>query len=110
MKQLINYVISDFKRDLISVHIQLIQLKVVCNENGGKVTNVRNRSQTVAIEICLPFNFAVVFDFVYFRFRHSKTKSIGDVLINGKTLKIACCRKIVSGLSNLAQNQLLLIP
>jgi hypothetical protein len=37
-------------------------------------------AQTAAIEVCLPFNFAVVFDFTYFRFRPSKAKSIGDVL------------------------------
>jgi hypothetical protein len=31
------------------------------------------------MEVCLPFNFAVVFDFMYFRFRPSKAKSIGNV-------------------------------
>ncbi len=36
----------------------------------------------VSIEVCLPFNFAVVFDFTYFRFRPSKAKWIGYVLPN----------------------------
>jgi hypothetical protein len=52
-------------------------LKVVCNENHGgvrKVAYIQYRSQTVAIEVCLPFNFAIVFDFMYFRFRPSKAK------------------------------------
>ncbi len=41
------------------------------------------RSQTVAIEeVYFPFNFAVVFEFIHFRFRPSKTKSIGNVLTN----------------------------
>ncbi len=46
------------------------------------MANNRNWSWTAAIEVCLPFNFAVVFDFLYFRFRPSKTKSIGNVLTN----------------------------
>ncbi len=41
--------------------------------------NDRNWSLTAAIEVCLPFNFTVVFDFMYFRFRPSKAKSIGNV-------------------------------
>jgi hypothetical protein len=52
-------------------------LKVVGNEKEGgakKVANDRNWPQTAAIEVCLPYNFAVVFDFVYFRFRPSKAK------------------------------------
>jgi hypothetical protein len=44
------------------------------------VANVRNISRTVAIEVCLPFNLAVVF--MYFRFTFSKAKSIADVLMN----------------------------
>jgi hypothetical protein len=28
---------------------------------AGKVANVRNRSRTTAIEVCLPFNIVVVF-------------------------------------------------
>jgi hypothetical protein len=47
-----------------------------------KVAYIRYRSQTVAIEVCLPFNFAVVFDFIHFRFRPTKAKSIGNVLKN----------------------------
>jgi hypothetical protein len=55
-----------------------VPLKVVGNkkEGGGvkKVANDRNWLQTAAIEVCLPYNFAVVFDFMYFHFRASKTK------------------------------------
>ncbi len=36
-----------------------------------KVANDRNWHRTAAIEVCLSFNFAVVFDFMYFRFRPS---------------------------------------
>jgi hypothetical protein len=39
-----------------------------------KVANDRIWSRIAAIEVCLPFNFAVVFDFMYFRFRPSKAK------------------------------------
>ncbi len=52
-------------------------LKVVGNEKEGgvkKVANDRNWPQTAAIEVCFPYNFAVVFDFMYFRFRPSKAK------------------------------------
>jgi hypothetical protein len=58
--------------------IQNIQgLKVVGKEKEGgakKVANDRNWPQTAAIEVCLPYYFAVVFDFMYFRFRPSKAK------------------------------------
>ncbi len=56
-----------------SVHL----LKVVGNEKEGgfkKVANDRNWPQTAVIEVCVPYNFAVVFDFVYFRFRPNKAK------------------------------------
>jgi hypothetical protein len=45
-------------------------------ERGGvkKVANDRNWPQTAAIEVCLPYNLAVVFDFIYFRFRPNKEK------------------------------------
>ncbi len=46
----------------------------------GKVSNIRNMSQTAAIEVLFFFNFAVIFDFMYFRFRPSKANWIGDVL------------------------------
>jgi hypothetical protein len=48
----------------------------------GKVANDRKWSWTAAIEVCFPFNFPVVFDFMYFRFRPCKAKSIGNVLPN----------------------------
>jgi hypothetical protein len=44
----------------------------------------RNRSRTVAIEVCLLFNFAVVFTFNLFSFPPSKAQSIGDVPMNRK--------------------------
>jgi hypothetical protein len=47
-----------------------------------KVAYDRKWPRTAAIEVCLPFNFAIVFDFMYFRFRPSKAKSIGNVLKN----------------------------
>ncbi len=42
--------------------------------------NVQNMSLTAAIDVLFSLNFAVVLDFMYFRFRHSKAKSIGNVL------------------------------
>jgi hypothetical protein len=39
-------------------------------------------SLTVAIDVLFSVNFAVVFDFMYFRFRPSKAKSIGNVPTN----------------------------
>ncbi len=38
------------------------------------MANVRNRSRTVTIELCLSFNFAVVFIFNVFPFPPSKVK------------------------------------
>jgi hypothetical protein len=44
------------------------------------VPNLHNMSLTLAIVVLFSVNFAVVFDFMYFRFRPSKAKSIGNVL------------------------------
>ncbi len=41
-----------------------------------------NLARTAAIEVHFSINFAVVLDFIYFRFRPSKAKSIGNVLPN----------------------------
>ncbi len=41
-----------------------------------------NVSWTAAIDVLFSINSAVVFDFMYFRFRPSKAKSIGNVLTN----------------------------
>jgi hypothetical protein len=41
-----------------------------------------NLSRTAAINVLFSINFAVVFDFMYFRFRPSKEKLIGNVLTN----------------------------
>jgi hypothetical protein len=38
----------------------------------GKVPNVHNMSLTAAIDVLFSVNFAVVFDFMYFRFRPVK--------------------------------------
>jgi hypothetical protein len=40
----------------------------------GKVSNTRNMSRTAAIDVLFSLILAVVFDFMYFRFRPSKTK------------------------------------
>jgi hypothetical protein len=47
-----------------------------------------NLARTAAIEACLPVNFAVVFDFTYFRFLPSKAKRIGNVLPNRRNAAI----------------------
>ncbi len=44
---------------------------------------IRYRSRTVAIKVCLLFNLAVVFIFI-FPFLPSKAQSLGDVPMNGK--------------------------
>ncbi len=46
------------------------------------MANVSNGPQTMPIEVCFSFNFAVVFDFNLFPVPPSKAKSIGDVLTN----------------------------
>ncbi len=43
--------------------------------------NVHNMSLTAVIDV-FSVNFAGVFDFMYFRFRPSKAKSIGNVRTN----------------------------
>ncbi len=70
-------------------------LKVVGNEKVGG----SGMCQSVPIWLgprwsrffCL-FNFAVVFDFTYFRFRPSKAKSIGNVLTNRQNPTNCCLR------------------
>jgi hypothetical protein len=46
------------------------------------VPNVHNMSLIAAIDVLFSVNFAVVFDFMYFHFRPSKAKSIGNVPTN----------------------------
>jgi hypothetical protein len=48
----------------------------------GNVSNGPNLFQTAAIDVLFSINSAVVFDFLYFRFRPSKANSIGNVLTN----------------------------
>ena len=50
--------------------------------------NVHNMSLIAAIDVLFSVDFAVVFDFMYFRFRPSKAKSIGNVLTNRQTRRI----------------------
>jgi hypothetical protein len=47
------------------------------------VPNVHNMSLTAAIDVLFSVNFAVVFDFMYFRFRPSKAKLIGKTRQRG---------------------------
>ncbi len=53
--------------------------------------NVHNMSLTAAIDVLFSLYFDVVFDFMYFRFRPSKAKSIGNVLPNRRTLPWDLC-------------------
>jgi hypothetical protein len=46
------------------------------------VPNVHNMPLTAAVDVLFSVNFAVVFDFMYFRFRPNNAKSIGNVLTN----------------------------
>ncbi len=54
----------------------------------GNVSNCPNLSQTAAIDVLFSINFAIVFDFTYFRFRPSKAKWIGNVLSNRRNAAI----------------------
>ncbi len=42
------------------------------------MANVRNRSRTVAMEVCLSFNLVVISNFNVFPFPLSKAQSLGD--------------------------------
>jgi hypothetical protein len=48
----------------------------------GNVSNNPNLARTAAIDVLFVINLAVIFDFMYFRFRPSKAKSKGNVLMN----------------------------
>ena len=50
--------------------------------------NVHNMSLTAAIDVLFSVNFAVIFDFMYFCFRPSKAKCIGNVLPNRRNAAI----------------------
>ncbi len=58
-------------------------------------------SLTAAMDVLFSLNFAVVFDFMYFRFRPSKAKSIGNVLTNRQTWQIVVS---IEGSRNLLKN------
>jgi hypothetical protein len=62
---------------------------------GGRVGGVRSaRYQIVAIDVLLAFNLAVVFILMYFRFRPSKAKSIGNVLTNRQNAANCCLHRV----------------
>jgi hypothetical protein len=44
------------------------------SRGAWNMSNCPNLARTAAIEVRFSFNFAVVFDFMYFRFRPSKAK------------------------------------
>ncbi len=46
------------------------------------MANVRNRSRTMAIEVCLLFKFAAIFDLNLFPVPPSKAQFKGNVLMN----------------------------
>jgi hypothetical protein len=46
------------------------------------VPNVPNITLTAAIDVLFSLDFAVIFDFMYFRFRPSKAKSTANALTN----------------------------
>ncbi len=48
----------------------------------GNVSICPNFARTAAVDVLFSIDFAVVFDFIYFRFRPSKAKWIGNVLPN----------------------------
>jgi hypothetical protein len=52
------------------------------SRGGRNVSICPNLSRTAAIDVLFSINFAVVFDFMYFRFRPSKAISKGKVLTN----------------------------
>ncbi len=55
--------------------------------------NVHNMSLTAVIDVLISLNFAVVFDFMYFRFRPSKAKSLGNVLTNRQNATNCCLHR-----------------
>jgi hypothetical protein len=50
-------------------------------------------SLTAAIDVLFSHNFAVLFDFMYFRFRPSIAKSIGNVLTNRQNAANCCLHR-----------------
>jgi hypothetical protein len=85
---------SRFLRRIVQGPTVVRILKVVGNDKKrrgvGKVPNIHNMSLTGAIDVHFSLNFAVVFDFMYFRFRPSKAKSKGNVLTNRQNAANCC--------------------
>jgi hypothetical protein len=60
-------------------------------KGGREGANVCNRSRTVAIEVCLSFNFVVIVNFNVFPFLLSKAQFLSNVSMNRqKTQPIVC--------------------
>ncbi len=74
---------------------QYILMAVGNEKEGGvgKMTTVHNMSLTVAIDVLFSLNFAFVLIFIYFRFRPSKAKSIGNVLTNRQNAANCCLHR-----------------
>ncbi len=81
--------IRKFERD----RVQFGNIKGSRQPESRGVRNVSiwpNLSGTAAIDVLFSINFAVVFDFMYCRFRPSKAKWLGDVLTNGQNAANTC--------------------
>jgi hypothetical protein len=50
-------------------------------------------SLIVAIDALFSLNFAVIFDFMYFRFRPTKAKALGNVLANRQNVANCCLHR-----------------
>ncbi len=80
----LNYCLLPDPHNFLLLSTVHVPFKLVCNEKTGgvgKVAYVRYRSRTLAIKVCLSFNFAVVFNYNVFPFRPRKSKLVGDVLM-----------------------------
>ncbi len=64
-------------------------------------------SLTSAIDVLFSLNFVIVVDLMYFRFRPSKAKSIGNVLTNRQNAANCCLHK---GLKKSAEELRMGIP
>jgi hypothetical protein len=53
------------------------------------MANGHNRSRTVTIEVCVLFNFPIIFDFNLFPAPPNKAQFIGNVLLNRQNAAIS---------------------
>ncbi len=70
-----------------------MRLKVVSNEKEEGSEKCQTFTLTAALDVLFSLNFAVVFDFRYFRFHPSKAKSIGNVLRNRQNSANCCLHR-----------------